>query len=70
MLKCNTKILEQIINEELTQSDVRRTVNSELDDYIKSREFETAVRKLIIDTMEKYHRMMYNKRGFWKSELK
>lgn len=70
MSKANINILKQIVNEELTHSDVRRIANSEIDDYLKSKEFETAVKKLIVDTMEKYYRMMYNKRGFWKGELK
>lgn len=70
MDKININLLKQIINEELTHSDVRRITNSEIDDYLKSKEFETAVKKLIVDTMEKYYRMMYNKRGFWKGELR
>ena len=70
MDKMNINLLKQIINEELTHSDVRRITNSEIDDYLKSKEFETAVKKLIVDTMEKYYRMMYNKRGFWKGELR
>ena len=40
MDKININLLKQIINEELTHSDVRRITNSEIDDYLKSKEFE------------------------------
>lgn len=59
-----------MINEELTTADVRNIVNSKMSDYIKEREFEKRVRELTTDAMEKFFKMMYNKRGFWKGELK
>lgn len=58
------------INEELTKADVRSIVNSELTDLLKEKDFEKRVRELTTDAMEKFFRMMYNKRGFWKGELK
>ena len=58
------------INEELTKAEVRSIVNSELTDLLKEKEFERRVRELTTDAMEKFFRMMYNKRGFWKGELK
>lgn len=59
-----------ILNEELTQSDVRNIINNKLDDYIKEKSFEKRVREITSDAMEKFFRMMYNKRGFWKGEIK
>ena len=58
------------INEELTRADVRSIVNSELTDLLKEKDFEKRVRELTTDAMEKFFRMMYNKRGFWKGELR
>ncbi len=66
---CN-KHMKYRINEELTKADVRSIVNSELTDLLKEKEFEKRVRELTTDAMEKFFRMMYNKRGFWKGELR
>lgn len=58
------------INEELTNSEVRNIINSKLDDFIKEKEFEKRVREISSDALEKFFKMMYNKRGFWKNEIK
>ena len=59
-----------MINEELTNSEVRNIINSKLDDFIKEKEFEKRVREISSDALEKFFKMMYNKRGFWKNEIK
>lgn len=58
------------IDEELTKAEIRSIVNSEMTDLLKEKDFERRVRELTTDAMEKFFRMMYNKRGFWKGELK
>lgn len=58
------------INEELTNSEVRSMINSKMDDFLKEKEFEKRVREISSDALEKFFKMMYNKRGFWKSEIK
>lgn len=61
--------IQQIVEAELSRSDVRSVVSSELSDYVKSREFENIVKKLTADVFEKFFKMMYNKRGFWKNDI-
>lgn len=56
--------------EEITKSEVRAIINSRIDDYIKEKEFEKRIREITSDVLEKYFRMMWNKRGFWKNELR
>ena len=58
------------INEEITSSEVRNIVNSKIEDLLKDKEFEKRVKELTTDAMERFCRTMYNKRNFWKSELK
>ena len=58
------------INEEITSSEVRNIVNSKIEDLLKDKEFEKRVNELTTDAMERFFRTMYNKRNFWKSELK
>lgn len=60
----------QYLNEEMTKAEVRSIVNSAISDAFKEKEFEKRVRELTSDAMEKFFRMMYNKRNFWKGELK
>ena len=45
-------------------------IDSKVSEYIKEKEFEKRVREITTDAMEKFFRMMYNKRGFRKGELK
>jgi len=58
------------LNEELTNAEVRSMINSKIEDALKDKEFEKRVREITTDAMEKFFRMMYNKRGFWKGELR
>lgn len=65
----NENEIKQLVEAELSRSDVRSVVKSELSDYVNSREFEKAVRKITADVFEKFFRMMYAKRGVWKSDV-
>lgn len=58
------------INEEITKAEIRNMIDSKVADYMKEKDFEKRVREITTDAMEKFFRMMYNKRGFWKGELK
>ncbi len=58
------------INEELTKAEIRTMIDAKVADYMKEKDFERRVREITTDAMEKFFRMMYNKRGFWKGELK
>lgn len=61
---------KQQMNEEITRAEIRSMIDSKVSDYLKEKEFEKRVREITTDAMEKFFRMMYNKRGFWKGELK
>lgn len=58
------------MNEVITRAEIRSMIDSKVSDYLKEKEFEKRVREITTDAMEKFFRMMYNKRGFWKGELK
>jgi len=61
---------ERFINEEITKAEIRSMIDSKVSDYIKEKEFERRVREITSDAIEKFFKMMYTKRGFWKGELK
>ena len=58
--------ITQILREELTKYEV----NNMISDKLKEKEFENKVKDIVTDVMEKFFRMMYNKRGFWKGDIK
>ena len=58
------------INEEMTKAEIRSMIDSKVSDYMKEKDIERRVREITTDAIEKFFRMMYNKRGFWKGELK
>ena len=58
------------LNEEMTKSEVRSMIDSKFSDLLKEKEFERRVKEVTADAVERFFRMMYNKRGFWKSEWK
>lgn len=58
------------LTEEITKNEIRSMIDSKVSEYIKEKEFEKRIREITTDAMEKFFRMMYNKRGFWKGELK
>ena len=61
--------LRKIIKEELIKSDVSSMISDRLNSYLRKSELEKDVKKIVADVMEKFYRMMYNKRGFWKNEV-
>ena len=65
----NESEMRQLVEAEINRSDVKSIIRSELSDFTNSREFEKAVRKLTADTFEKFFRMMYVKKGFWKNDI-
>lgn len=66
----NRNILEKIIYEEISKSDINSIINSKLNSYVKDAELEKKVKVIVTDVMEKFFKMMFNKRGFWKGEMR
>lgn len=57
------------LNEEITKGEIRSIVASELEDLLKDRNFEKRVKEIAALSMEKFFKMMYNRRNFWKGEI-
>lgn len=56
--------------EEVTMGDVRSTVDSKVDDYVKSRQFKKKVREVAVEVLNDFFGEMWRKRNFWQSGLK
>jgi hypothetical protein len=66
MRMINENRLDRIISEEISKTDVERTVASKLSSSYDSKEFEKAVRKIVVGAIEDLYRTLFNRSSSWK----
>lgn len=66
----NESIVKRYIIEELTKSEVSSMIDDKLTTYLRKSQLKGEVKEIVADVMEKFFRMMFNKRGFWKNDVK
>ena len=66
MRMLNESRIDQIISEEISKTDVERTVASRLASSYDSREFKKAVREIVADAIEDLYRTLFNRSSSWK----
>lgn len=66
----NESIVKRYIVEELTKSEVSSMIDDKLTTYLRKSQLKNEVRDIVADVMEKFFRTMFNKRGFWKNDVK
>ena len=64
VMVCLKKILP--INEDMTRSQVE----NQIDDYMKSKEFEKRVHNIAVDVVSEFIENMWLKKSFWKTMIK
>ena len=64
------KLIRTLIREEMSRSEVRGIIDSELDSFLKEKEFSKKVRGIVADVIGEFFREMWRKDGFWKNALK
>lgn len=69
-MKVNEDYIKKVINEELSTQEVKNIINNKLSSFIEEKEFEKKVKEITSDVFEHFFKNMYNKRGFWKNDLK
>lgn len=70
MEKIDSNIIRQLVSEELNRSDVRSIINDRIHEFLREREFEDKIKEITSEVFEKFFKMMYTKRGFWKNDIK
>lgn len=70
MKKIDSNIIRQLVSEELSRSDVRSIINDRIHEFLREREFEDKIKEITSEVFEKFFKMMYTKRGFWKNDIK
>ena len=63
-------IIRRIISEELSRSDVKSIIDSQISQAYKEREFKKKVRERATDVLDDFFHEMWRKKGFWKNSLK
>jgi hypothetical protein len=63
----NDNKLRQIINEELTKSQVESMINSKLESSYSSKDFKKAVKDLSGEVVNEIFKLLWQRNNFWKS---
>ena len=66
MRMINENRLDQIITEEISKTDVERTVANKLASSYDSREFKRAVKEIVADAIEDLYRTLFNRSSSWR----
>lgn len=70
MKEINSNIIRQLVSEELSRADIRSIVNDRIHEFLREKEFENKIKDITSEVFEKFFKMMYTKRGFWKNDIK
>mgnify|MGYP004567541689 CR=1 FL=1 len=70
MKRIDSNVLRQMVSEELNRSDIRSMINDRIHEFLREREFEDKIKDITSEVFEKFFKMMYTKRGFWKNDIK
>ena len=65
----NEKRLQQIINEELSKSDVNSMISSKLNSTLSSREFKQKVKELSSEVVSELFKILWQRNNFWKNSV-
>lgn len=64
------EVVNRIIMEELTKSDVASMISSKFDTKMKSSEFDKKVKEIAGAVMKEFFRTLYQKDSLWKSSIR
>ena len=66
MKMINESRIDKIISEEISKTDVERTVANKLASSYDSREFKRAVKEIVADAIEDLYRTLFNRSSSWR----
>jgi len=65
----NDKRLKQLINEELSKTDITNLVKDENSKLIKSKDFELRVKQISGKVIEELYRILWQRKNFWSDTI-
>lgn len=64
------KRLIQIINEEMSKSDITSLIQSKLDTHLSSKEFEKKIKEITSSVINELFKVLWQRNSFWKDTIK
>ena len=62
--------LYQIINEEMSKSEISSLISSKIDSNLSSKEFEKKVKEITASVMSELFKLLWQREAFWKNSVK
>lgn len=66
----NENEVKRVLYEELTKSEVRAMIKSELDDYNRNEKLKKTITNITADVLEDFLDSLWRRKGFWKGTIK
>lgn len=66
----NKNKLYQIINEEMTKSEISSLISSKIDSNLSSKDFEKRVKEITASVMSELFKLLWQRESFWKNSVK
>lgn len=64
-----SKTIYNIINEELTKSEVQSMIANKIDSKLSSREFDKKISQIAAEVVSELFKVLWQKNGFWKNNV-
>ena len=64
------KMLYNIINEEMSKSEITSLINNKIDSNLSSKEFEKKVKEITSDVVSELFKILWQRESFWKNSVK
>ena len=68
-MEINESVLQRIISDELSKSDVNSMISSKLSSALSSREFKQKVKELSADVVGELFKLLWQRNNIWKSSV-
>lgn len=66
----NKNKLYQIINEEMSKSEISSLISSKIDSNLSSKDFEKRVKEITASVMSELFKLLWQRESFWKNSVK
>lgn len=66
----NEEKIIQIINEEMSKSEITSLIQSKIDSSISSRDFEKKVKEITSSVINELFKILWQRNSFWKDSIK
>ncbi|MBR6516965.1 MAG: hypothetical protein IKT40_09045 [Bacilli bacterium] len=62
--------LYEIINEEMTKSEISSLINNKIDSNMSSKDFEKKVKEITTSVISELFKILWQRESFWKNSVK